>query len=421
MDNSMRRVALLSLHSSPIAAPGRRPDVGGMNLYVRRLADGLANLGIEVDVFTRRTDPQSPEIVHVDSGARLIHLAAGPARRLPKSVLPMHINSMVASFEGFMERERLSYDVLHSHYWISGLVAMRHRVRLGASVPFITMFHTLARLKSHYSGEADRSDSALRIDGERCLIGRADVVVGATEAEHHDMARLYGRQPAAYATIPPGVDFELFRPVDRAFSRRILGIEADRVIVFVGRQDPLKGLGILVHSIAELPVHLRTGMKVIIIGGGDGPGGRPGRKLATFVGRLGLQDIVRMEGHVEQYRLPLYYSAADICAVPSAYESFGMAAVEAMACGTPVVAFRVGGLATTVRDGVTGFLAPSTDGKAYAETLRGALEHPERSVLGCRARLSVQRYSWAAVTARTAELYEEAAEQYGRGRRLSVV
>ncbi|HLJ68191.1 MAG TPA: glycosyltransferase [Chloroflexota bacterium] len=411
----LRRIALLSLHSSPLAAPGKGADVGGMNLYVLRLAEGLADEGFHVDMFTRRTDPQAAEIVPVSSRARLIHLAAGPARRLPKNVLPMHLNSMVASFEGFMHRQGIRYDILHSHYWLSGLAAMRYRVRTGVDVPFVTMFHTLHELKRLYSGTADRSDSALRFDGERCIIGRADAIVGATDAERQDMVRLYGRSPARYVTIPPGVDLARFRPLGHAASRRTLGLDAERVVLFVGRQDPLKGVDILLRSVAALPDRLRRGLKLLLVGD------QPGSKLRRLATRLGLGDTILVCGRVGQDELPIYYSAADVCAMPSSYESFGMAAVEAMACQTPVVAFGVGGLLTTITDGQTGFLVPHGDYPAYARVLTQALESSELDVMGRRARLSIQRYSWQAVTARSLELYDDLLDEYAGSRRLSVV
>lgn len=402
------RVALLSLHSSPLAPLGGI-DAGGMNLYVTRLAGELTQRGMAVDIFTRRSDAQVRDVIQLESGGRLIHLDAGPRRRLPKSVLPLHLPAMVSSFRAFLAREEIEYDLLHSHYWLSGLAAMRYRLQENRPIPLVHMFHTLAKLKEFYLQQPDPNDSALRFDGERCLIGRADVVVGATEDEYDEMASLYGRTPGRYAVIPPGVDLELFSPRPQAESRRRLGITAKQVVVFVGRRDRLKGLDVLLRSVAALPEDVRRDLKVLLLGGQkrDQP---PGER--RMVAKLGLESIVEFRGAAGQSDLPWYYSAADVCAVPSAYESFGMVATEAMACQTPVVAFRVGGLATTITDGRTGFLAPPGNPGAYAAKLAEALLSPGASAIGRRARMAVQRYSWEGTADRTVSLYQELVHAY---------
>jgi D-inositol-3-phosphate glycosyltransferase len=281
----------------------------------------------------------------------------------------------------------------------------------GQDVPLIAMFHTLSRVKDFYLGKPDPNDSALRADGERCVITRADVVVGSTEDELHEMGRHYGRLPADYAVIPPGVDLDAFCPLDARESRRALDIDARRVILFVGREDRMKGLEVLLRSVAQLPSSVTSGLKVVLVGDRrrhdlrtSVPGPTPPAR--SLVSRLGLHDLVEIRGRVSQAELPLYYSAADVCAVPSAYESFGMAAIESMACQTPVVAFAVGGLATTIKDGQTGFLAAAGDNEAYAARLCAALTNHGLNAMGRQARLSVQRYTWDNVTRRTLELYE---------------
>jgi D-inositol-3-phosphate glycosyltransferase len=406
-----QRVALFSLHSSPIARLGG-DDAGGMNLYVYRLAGELSARGLKVDIFTRRTDRLAPETVTLGSGARLVHLAAGPSRRLPKSVLPLHLPALVAAFHQFVVRERLEYDVYHSHYWLSGQAVMRYRMRAGSSVPFIHMFHTLSRVKDFYLGEPDNTDSALRFDGERCLIGRADVIVGATESEAQDISRLYGRTPNRYAVIPPGVDLDLFSPRPRDSSRRRVGVDAGRVVLFVGRFDRLKGLDTLLYSVAQLPEGLRSDLKVLLVGGDRPRENAQGSRYRRLATKLGIDRIVEFRGKVEQRELPWYYSAANVCAVPSAYESFGMVATEAMACQTPVLAYNVGGLATTITDGQTGMLVPAGNQAAFAARLRDSLTSDRLETLGRRARMSVQRYTWQRTADRTLELYESLAREY---------
>ncbi len=375
-----------------------------MNVYVRRLADDLTEIGLRVDIFTRRTDRTTPEIVETDGGARVVHLAAGPPRHLPKRMLPLHIPAMVSAFRSFMQRESLEYDILHTHYWLSGLVALRLRAETAA--PIVHMFHTLSGVKELYSGQVDPGDTALRFDGERCIMTGADAIVGATTAEREQMEQLYGRSPARFAVIPPGVDTALFRPFDADTSRRRLNLDGDRIILFVGRPDPMKRLDLLLHALAEI-APTTPGIKLVVVGGQDdasrGHGGRS-RRLAE---RLGVADRVEFRGLAPQDELPLYYSAADLCAVPSSYESFGMVAVESMACQTPVVAFPAGGLATTVSDGQTGFLAEGPTTGDFVAALRRGLQCDKRESMGRRARLSIQGYNWLSAARTTADLYAE--------------
>jgi len=375
-----------------------------MNVYVRRLADDLTEIGLRVDIFTRRTDRTTPEIVETNAGARVIHLAVGPPRHLPKSVLPLHIPAMVSAFRSFMQHESLDYDILHSHYWLSGLVALR--LRAETTAPIVHMFHTLSGVKELYSGQADPGDTALRFDGERCVMTAADAIVGATTAEREQMDQLYGRSPARFAVIPPGVDTALFRRHDTDQSRRLLNLDSNRIILFVGRPDPMKGLDLLLRALAEM-APTTPGIKLVVVGGQKDAARGHAARSRRMAERLGVADRVEFRGLAPQHELPLYYSAADLCAVPSSYESFGMVAVESMACQTPVVAFPVGGLATTVSDGQTGFLAGGRTTSDFGAALRRGLQYAERESMGRRARLSIQRYNWQSVARTTADLYAE--------------
>jgi D-inositol-3-phosphate glycosyltransferase len=397
---TVNRAALLSIHSSPLAPVGTEHS-GGMNIYVRRLAEELVRDGVEVDLFTRRTSPTAPDIVQLPTGPRLIHLRAGPARQLPKNVLPLHIPRVVASFRQFTREHRRHYDVLHSHYWLSGFVAAR--CRPDASVPIVQMFHTLSLVKELYHGGPDPHESALRRDGERCVLGSADAIVGATAQEEDYISKLYGRVPRRFEIIPPGVDLELFRPLDTEKSRKELGIGPGPVILFVGRADKIKGLNLLLNTLAEL--RSSEQVRLVVVGAGVNPAER--HTLDAAIGRLGLQGTVEIRGTVPHESLPAYYSAADVLAVPSAYESFGMAAVEAMACGTPVVAFGVGGLAETVTHGVSGFLAPPGDKQSFRHLLELALSRSKGGTMGRQARLAAYQFSWRNVAARTVSLYDD--------------
>lgn len=396
------RVALLSIHSSPLAPVGTQ-YAGGMNIYVQRLADELVRRGVDVDVFTRRTSASDPEVLELPSGARLVNLVAGPARTLPKSVLPLHIPRIVAAFRDFSERHRRTYDVLHSHYWLSGFVAAR--ARPDASVPLVHMFHTLALVKQLFDGSMDPRDSALRPDGERCVAGSADAIIGATAGEEEYIRRLYGRTPKRFEVIPPGVNPDLFRPLDPTASRKALGIGAERVILFVGRYDKIKGLEALLSIVAGLRDRIPDPIRLVVVGTEQDRGGRHPIRLAAA--RLHLDDIIDIRGTIPHNELPRYYCAADVLAVPSVYESFGMAAVESIACGTPVVAYRVGGLAETVRHGLSGFLAAPGNRQEFGYYLQSALLQSRGDQQRERISSAAATFRWQHVASETLALYDD--------------
>ena len=402
------RVALLSLHSSPIAPLGRS-DAGGMNLYVRRLATELGDRGVMVDMFTRRTDPNLPEELRLGRNVRLIHLDAGSPQPLPKCRLPVLVPALTSRFLAFAARQDIEYDVLHCHYWLSGLVGIRARDSMRA--PVISMFHTLSRVKAHY-GRDSVMDSPLRFDGECTVLEESDAIVGATRMERQQLQRLYGQAPARFSVIPPGVDATLFRPHPEDASRRKLGIQGLRVILFVGRLDPMKGLDTLFRAVSLLPRERREGLRVVVVGGNDDGDRIAAEQYRRLAASLGIQNIVDMRSNVAQDDLPLYYSAATVCAVPSMYESFGMVATESMSCETPVVAFNVGGLATTIRQGDTGFLAQAGSEVDFARMLGAALDEGGLDAMGRRARASIARYEWRAIAAKTLRLYEAVAAAY---------
>lgn len=391
------------MHTSPLATLGLR-DAGGMNLYVSHLADGLAARDIKVDVFTRRTDRRSPDTIITSSGVRVVNLTAGPARPLPKSILPIHVPAFADAMRRFSADQRGDYTVLHSHYWLSGLAALQARGT--NTTPFVHMFHTLSRVKEFHFGEPDPSDTMLRFDGERQVIEAADAIIGATPEELMLMETLYGQRPADFAVVPPGVDTDLFKPLDRSQSRSALGINGERVILFVGRVDRIKGIDTLLRSLAACIPHVRRRVRLLIVGGTNEGASAETARFRKLAACLGVGPNVDFVGTVSPDRLPLYYSAADICAVPSAYESFGMVATEAMACQTPVVAFRVGGLAQTIRDGQTGFLATPGITSDYSSKLLSAIESESLDAMGRQARLSVQRFTWDAMVERTLEAYD---------------
>jgi D-inositol-3-phosphate glycosyltransferase len=404
---------MITVHTSPVARPGGYA-AGGMNVYVRETARELGRRGILVDVFTR-DDGSQPRIQTPAPGVRVIALPAGPRAALAKEELAPFLPEFLHGMRRFRQQDNLRYDLLHSHYWHGGWVATYLGPRWG--VPHVAMFHTLAEVKNRaLLAQAETSE---RSDCERRIVAAADRIVCAADQEKQLLSRLYGAQPNRVTVIPCGVDLARFRPVDQARARRELGLGPQPLVLYVGRIEPLKGLDILVEAVAQLE---SRDARLLVVGGDAQAAPELGR-LSERAIALGLDGRVQFTGVVDQARLPAYYSAADVCVVPSYSESFGLVAVEAMACGTPVIASRVGGLITTVSDGRTGYLIPWHCPEPFAERIDLVLGNPElRANLGSAARRSVRRFSWdriaAALAAEYANVREEYEEQgaYRRGR-----
>lgn len=393
------RIATISYHGSPLAAPGA-PSTGGMQVYVRELSRALAAQGHQVDVFTRRTEPDQPDVITDRPGLRIINLTAGPERPVPKSDLPSYLSAFIWQVLKFAAREGRPYDLVHSHYWLSGRVGRVLRSRWG--VPHVTMFHTLAEVKNRARiGEREPDE---RIRSERLIISEADQIVVASAHERQQLLRFYEALDDQVAVVPCGVDLDHFRPIPKQTARAAVGTQGKHVLLFVGRLEPLKGIDILLRAAAGLDE--RDDVEVIIAGGlSDGHPGEPER-LRAVAAECGLGHRVRFIGPQTQERLVLWYNAADITVVPSYYESFGLVAVESMACGTPVVASRVGGLTSTVRDGETGYLIPWRCPEAFLERLELLVGNETlRAHFGEAARRSVERFGWAAVAEQIAAVY----------------
>lgn len=385
----MLNIALICFHSCPV---GRLGDAktGGMNVYVRQLALELAALGCQVDVFTRMHDPDESQITSIGSGARVIHLEAGP----PDSTLDdlySYTSAFAESVVRFQQRQGIEYDLIHSHYWLSGIVSIELSRRWNA--PHIATFHTLARTKQR--ARAGERESAERASVEQRIIDSAKALVVSTHIERDDISKLYEVNGAHIEVIPPGVDTTLFSPTDARAARQELNLPDKRTILYVGRIEPLKGLDILLRAVSLLREEEEN--RLLIIGGSleNDPELLRLKSLAT---ELDISDIVTFTGAVSQERLPAYYSAADIFVLPSWYESFGLAALEAMSCGTPVVVSRVGGLTTFIEHGKTGYLVPWRCPEAFAGSMETLLENPSlRQAMGRAARRKAARLSWAAM------------------------
>ncbi len=395
------RVAMLSFHTSPLAALGRSRDAGGMNVYVRELAKHLGRRGITVDVFTRWTDPSLPQILPLGTRARLIHIPAGPLAPLHKNDLYPHIPAFVSGIDCFAVTERAEYDVIHSHYWLSGVAGLDLAERWGA--PHLVMFHTLARLKQ--AARPEEQEPAMRGIEEQRIIAESDRVIVATADERAQIKRLYGATCGKISIIPCGVELGRFTPAGRdqarARLRRALHLGDAPVILYVGRLDPLKGAELLVRAQA----HLRERATLVLVGGDARDPERP--RLRALARDLGVTHHIRFVDSVPQDALPNYYRAADLLAVASHYESFGLVAVEALACGTPVIAPSVGGLPSIIHDGVNGALVCRRTPEQFAARLDALLSDPaQMAELRANARPSVLHFSWHAVADAVSACYD---------------
>lgn len=405
-----RRVAAISVHTSPLATLGGK-DAGGMNVYVRELSCHTSELGVPVDVFTRRTDPHSPEVVQVCEGVNLIQISAGPPAPVDKNKLFELLPDFAEQMALYSLRAGVRYDVVHAHYWLSGWTAWL--LKRYWNTPFALMFHTTAHMKNIVSPETEQ-ETSLRAEIERKLVGLADSIIAANPDEAADLIWRQRCDSAKICTIPPGVDTALFHPLDRTECRDELGISpGEQMVLFVGRIDPIKGLDTLLGATEYLKTS-GSPARVHIIGGDLDAHGKPVGELSRLLDRaqsLGVADRLALWGSQPQNRLPVFYSAADVVSVPSRYESFGLVAVEAMACGTPVVASRAGGLIFTVEDDRTGYLAPIGDGAAHGALILSLLDDPEtRMQFGRNAEVSAKRFSWVAVASAIEHVYERLAE-----------
>ncbi|MSQ10435.1 MAG: glycosyltransferase family 1 protein [Dehalococcoidia bacterium] len=394
------RIAILSVHTCPLITPGSRREAGGMNVYLNMLTHQLASRGIAVDVFTRWHDPAEPEVMEAAPGLRVIHVEAGGRGPQPDRPLPPLTGSVTEQILAFQQREGLVYDLVHAHYWLSGLVGLELKQRWG--VPLIAMFHTLGAVKNQ--ARAGEHEPLGRIAAEHEVIAGADALVAATEDERDLMARLYDADVSHVQVIPLGVDTSTFHPLEKQLARKALGLNGERLLLFVGRPDPLKGLEVLISAASQLDDP--DGVRVIVVGG-DGGSEEGFQRAHDLAAQIDMTSRVDYHGSVAHDRLPYYYSAADVCVIPSYYESFGLVALESMACGTPVVAARVGGLRSTVQDGETGYLIPWHCPEPYAERLELLLDNEMlRRALGTQAQAAAQSYSWSAVTDQIEALYE---------------
>lgn len=405
-------IAMLSYHTCPLATLGGK-DTGGMNVYVAELTRYLGMLGIHVDVFTRSQDDHVPHVMHnLGYGNRVVHIAAGPEVPLPKPELPAYIPRFVEGIQRFAREKQITYDLIHSHYWMSGVAA--ESLKSDWHVPVVQMFHTLGKMKNRIAQSPAEIEGDYRIQGEIEVMNRVDQIIAATQAEKAQLEFLYGVKPQKITVIPPGVNTSRFYPIPQDEAKDVIGVPRENaMLLFVGRIEALKGIDILLQAIALMKqqgIFERHPHHLVIIGGDpDGATYPPSAEMARIKAlslELGLGDLVIFLGKRDQETLPYYYSAAEALIMPSHYESFGMVALEAMACGTPVVASQIGGLAFLVQDGLTGYVVPYGEAPLLAEKLtRLITDPPLRQEMGVNAAKYALNYRWEEITAQIVEVY----------------
>jgi len=409
----LKNIAMLSYHTCPLATLGGK-DTGGMNVYVRELTYHLGKMGVHVDVFTRSQDEHVPQVLHqLCYGNRVVHVPAGPEIFLPKQQLSTYLPDFAEGILHFAAEKGIQYDLIHSHYWMSGIAGKK--LKETWNIPMVQMFHTLGKMKNRIAQSPAEMEGEYRLNGEQEVIDAADKIVIATPAERSQLEFLYQTPSTKMEIIPPGVDTSKFYPIPADEAKAVIGISPkDRMLLFVGRIEPLKGIDVLMEAIAQL--HITNEIDgcphyLVIIGGNPDAEGTDMdgemNRLMQLRRDLELKDMVVFLGKRDQDTLPYYYSAAEIVIMPSHYESFGMVALEAMACGTPVVASQVGGLGFLVQDGVTGFVVPNADPASLAEKIKLLVCDEElRTQMGKNANAYAQDYDWHKITERTIDLYE---------------
>ena len=397
------KIAMLSVHSCPVGQLGTK-DTGGMSVYVREIARKLGEQGHWVDIYTRVHDPRDKQIITLGQNARLIHLKAGQGDEPNKLLIFCHLPEFACGVENFRKENALEYDLVFSHYWLSGLVG--ENLRRWWRVPHLVTFHTLGAVKNAIGIGEDEPE--LRIVNEGHLINKCHRIIATTEQEKADLTRYYNALPQSIGVIPCGVDLELFRPADEDIARGELGLNSHRLILFVGRIEPLKAVDKLIEAMGYLN---HENLRLVIIGG---DGRQPEiKRLKKLSYELKLGDKVAFLGTVRQERLPNYYSAADVCVVPSYYESFGLVILESLACGTPVVSTRVGDAQSIIKPGKTGYVVTSNHPRELASKIDLLLAQPkaDRKPIN-RLRDSVAHFSWESIAGRIASECQVIVEDY---------
>ena len=401
----VRRVAVIVYHSSPLVDAGSG-DAGGMTIFVRGLAEALARTGLRTDIFTR-LDGDRPRVVTLSEGVRVISIDAGPPEPVEKMDQLAYLEDFIAGVRAFTTATRLRYDLVHSHYWQSGLAG--ERLSALWDVPFVHSNHTLAKVKNRYLAPGEAPEGSERIEGEASVISASDVLAVSTDDEVEQLVSLYGASPDKVKTVYPGVDHALFNPsVPRRAARETLGLNDEATLLYVGRIQPLKGLELAIRATEELAGAMEREVVLLVVGGASGRTGSPEiDRLKRLSASLGIEDRIRFLGPRPHTSLPALYRASDVVVVCSHTESFGLAALEAQACGVPVVGTAVGGLSHIVADGSSGYLVHERDPSIFAARLKTLLSDPQlRTEFASAATERARRFDWDRSASEFLELYE---------------
>ena len=389
---SRARIAVVSMHTSPTASLGQNAN-GGMNVYIREICAAFSGCGIATDVFTRRVGADDPEVELIAPLSRLIYLPAGHDHS-DKYELVHHVGEFADAVLEYIDENQLDFDLVYSHYWLSGAVGELLTERLG--LPWVHTAHTLALVKNRQLAPGATPEPAERIQVERRIAAEADLLVASTEDEGEDLALIYGADRDRITVVAPGIDRSTFSPMDAGEARRKIGYPDQRLLLFVGRLERLKGVETILRALALAADRRHQDVRLLVLGGDSRDAEQSEKeRLRAVAADLGISSRVDFLGSVAHHELPYFYAAAEACLMPSYSESFGLVGLEAQACGCPVIASNVSGLASVVREGVTGYLMDGHDPAEWAERILRLLDDPENArQMGRRGVLLAQRYPW---------------------------
>ena len=405
-------IAMLSYHTCPLATLGGK-NTGGMNVYVRELTRYLGMQDVHVDVFTRSENDHVPHVLHdLGCGNRVVHIPAGPEFSLPKPELAGFIPEFANQILEFSRVKEIHYDLIHAHYWMSGVAALELREQW--NVPILQMFHTLGLVKKEIARSPDELEGDYRFDGENQVIQKVDRILAATQSEVNQLKNLYNADETRITVLPPGVNTDRFYPIPMDEAKEVVGIpKEDRMVLFVGRIEPLKGIDTLIEAMAMLKIKCKKCPHYLVIIGGENDNpeeqlSNEMERLKTLSHKLGIEDVIIFAGKRGQDSLPYYYSAAEVVVMPSHYESFGMVALEAMACGTPMIASEVGGLRYLIKEGETGYFVPMQNPEILAERMRTLLLNGKlRHEMGMKAAEYARDYDWSIIAREIIDVYKK--------------
>ena len=385
------KIAMISYHSCPAGKLGGK-DTGGMNVYIRELSQELAKRGHLIDIFTRTHQPEHKQIINFNNNIRLIHLETGIKEEIPKIAFYSCLQEFICGAENFRKSVDIQYDIIHSHYWLSGLAGKQ--LQTWWHIPHLFTFHTLGAAKNKTGIGEDESE--LRIASEREIVQSCDRIIALTDNEKKELIQYYDAVSQRISIIPCGVNLDLFKPVNKELARNELKLGNNKIILFVGRLDKLKGIEKLLIALNKITASI---LPSLIVVGGDDYSRNEMKELQMMTQDLGIRNRVTFVGSIIQEKLPLFYNAADICVIPSYYESFGMVALESLACGTPVLATNVGDMKNIIRSSELGYVIDDNSPGNLANKISEILSQNENYAQNIEVRRSVMaEYNWSVIS-----------------------